>query len=38
MYVSDPARLKLMHALVSDTLDALAQGGLIAPGADSRAA
>lgn len=38
LYVSDPAQLKRMHALVSDTLDALAQGGLIAPGADTRAA
>ena len=38
MVVSDPARLSLMHALVCETLDALAQGGLIAPGADTRAA
>jgi hypothetical protein len=37
-YLSDPARLKLMHALVTETLDALVQGGLIAPGADTRAA
>jgi len=38
LYVSDPARLKLMHALVTETLDALATGGVIAPGADTRAA